>query len=338
MGMPLVSVLIPAFNSARWIVESLESVLSQEGVNVEVIVADNGSGDGTPEVVRQAFGNRVRVVHEPVRGAGAARNRLLDEAKGDFIQFLDADDLLEPAKIRRQLDILQASGADVVWGPFWTYEFQATESRFAKSRRIAPTIGEDVACSILKPSGFLQLGCLLIRRTPLVESLRMDNGESAPTEDVRYVLELALGGARFVEQQENSGLLFRQHSDYRWSSVSSARFWSACATNARLVEQCWRGRGELNEEQASALIDVFINAARAFWASDRDKFALTLSHLAEIDPGWQRRLPARLRLTSRLFGYATAERLAYAYRQMRRATSLGHARRAPSSAKRAELG
>jgi glycosyltransferase involved in cell wall biosynthesis len=323
MGMPLVSVLIPAFNSARWISESLESVLSQTDANLEVIVADNGSSDGTPDVVRQGFGGRVRVVHEATRGAGAARNRLLDEAKGDFLQFLDADDLLEPGKIRRQLDILQASGGDVVWGPFWTYERQATESHFTKRRRIAPQIGDDVACSILKPTGFLQLGCLLIRRTPFVESLRMDNGESAPTEDVRYVLELALGGARFVEQEEDSGLLFRQHSDYRWSSVSSSRFWSACATNARLVEGYWRGRGELSAEQSATLIDVFINAARAFWSADRDRFALTLVHLNEIDPNWQRRLPTRLRLTSRLFGYATAERLASAYRQLRRAASRG---------------
>ena len=322
MDGPLVSVLIPAFNAARWISETIDSVLRQTGVRLEVLIADNGSTDSTPAIIQRSFGSRVRLLHEGVRGAGATRNRLLEEAQGDFLQFLDADDLLEEGKIRRQLDVLDQTGADVVWGPFWLYEQVAEGQPFVRTRRIEPQIGEDVACSVLKATGFLQLGCLLIRRTPLVRSLKMDNGESAPTEDIRYVLELALGGARFVAQEQDSGLLFRQHGEYRWSRVSSARFWSACATNARLVERCWRERGSLNDEQITVLTDVFINAARAFWNTEPMKFEATVAHLNAMNPRWQHRLPARLRITSQLIGYRAAERLASAYRSIRRGAGM----------------
>ena len=322
MNASLVSVLIPAFNSAQWIGESVESALTQTGAPLEVIVSDNGSSDGTPDIVTKSFGARVRLVREATRGAGANRNRLLEEAKGEFIQFLDADDLLEPGKIARQLDLMKKSGADVVWGPFWTYERDEEQQQFGKRRRIVPQIGDDVACSVLRPAGFLQLGCLLIRRTPFVSSLRMDNGDSAPTEDVRYVLELALGGARFVGQAEDSGLLFRQHTDYRWSRVSSAKFWSSCSTNAQVVERHWRERGPLNSDQMAALIDVFINAARAFWNVDGGKFEATVAHLESLDRRWQRRLPSRLRLASGIIGYRATERLASAYRRLRRPDSL----------------
>jgi glycosyltransferase involved in cell wall biosynthesis len=100
---PLVSVLIPAYNAQEWIAETIRSALAQTWPNKEIIVVDDGSRDGTARVARQFESEGVRVVTKPNEGAAATRNRAFEQSKGDFIQWLDADDLLSPDKIERQL-------------------------------------------------------------------------------------------------------------------------------------------------------------------------------------------------------------------------------------------
>lgn len=103
---PLVSILVPAHNAAQWISETLRSALGQTHANLEVIVVDDGSSDGTVDVVRSFADDRPRLIQQENKGACAARNRALAEARGDFIQYLDADDLLAPEKIELQLERL----------------------------------------------------------------------------------------------------------------------------------------------------------------------------------------------------------------------------------------
>lgn len=100
----LVSVILPAFNAADYITESLESVVSQEGpFDLEVIVVDDGSTDDTRERAVSFAG--VRLVSQANAGPSAARNRGISMAKGDFIAFLDSDDLWPPGKLAAQLAV-----------------------------------------------------------------------------------------------------------------------------------------------------------------------------------------------------------------------------------------
>lgn len=103
MSEPLVSILIPAYNAERFLGEALESALAQTWPRTEVVVVDDGSTDGTRALARQFEGRGVRVVAQENRGASAARNRALEEAQGDFIQYFDADDVLAPDKIEHQV-------------------------------------------------------------------------------------------------------------------------------------------------------------------------------------------------------------------------------------------
>ncbi len=100
---PLVSILIPAFNARRWVKSSVESALNQSWRNKEIIVVDDGSTDNTPQILKGFSSKIVKVVTQENRGAAAARNTALSYAQGDFIQWLDADDLLAETKIETQL-------------------------------------------------------------------------------------------------------------------------------------------------------------------------------------------------------------------------------------------
>jgi glycosyltransferase involved in cell wall biosynthesis len=107
---PLVSILIPCYNSELWLAQTLESALGQTWSNIEVILVDDGSTDNSLSIAKSYESCTVKVISQENQGASAARNRALKEAHGDFIQYLDADDLLALDKIERQLNILGFDG------------------------------------------------------------------------------------------------------------------------------------------------------------------------------------------------------------------------------------
>lgn len=114
-----VSVIIPCFNAAAYIGETLGSVFAQTWPNVEVIVVDDGSTDNSAAVIK-GFGS-TKLIFQDRRGAAAARNRGWAEASGDFIQFLDADDIIDPDKISLQVARLRERPdcvASAEWGRF----------------------------------------------------------------------------------------------------------------------------------------------------------------------------------------------------------------------------
>ncbi len=105
---PLVSVVMPLYNSAATVKESLESVLSQTYPNLEVLVVNDGSTDDGVAICQGYEDPRVRVVHQQNRGLAGARNTGIRQAKGEFLGFLDSDDLWMPAKVERHVAHLQA--------------------------------------------------------------------------------------------------------------------------------------------------------------------------------------------------------------------------------------
>jgi glycosyltransferase involved in cell wall biosynthesis len=101
---PLVSILIPAYNAQHWIADAIKSALAQTWQRKEVVIVDDGSSDETLRVASEFAANGVCVVTQPNQGAAAARNKAFSVCQGDYIQWLDADDLLAPDKVEKQLD------------------------------------------------------------------------------------------------------------------------------------------------------------------------------------------------------------------------------------------
>lgn len=122
MSAPLVSILVPCFDAARWLPATLESALAQTWPHTEIIVVDDGSQDDSLAIARSFEPRGVRVFSQRNAGASAARNQALREARGEFFQFLDADDLLSPQKISAQIRLLETRPAGTLasctWGRF----------------------------------------------------------------------------------------------------------------------------------------------------------------------------------------------------------------------------
>ena len=130
---PLVSILIPCHNSETWLGETIKSALSQTWNNKEIILVDDGSTDNSLQIAKSFESSAVKIISQKNKGASAARNTALKNARGDFIQYLDADDLLAADKIRQQINLLQQSNcnhnylAAASWGRFYT---STTEAKF----------------------------------------------------------------------------------------------------------------------------------------------------------------------------------------------------------------
>jgi len=143
---PLVSIIVPCYNAEQYVGEAIRSALGQTYPNVEVIVIDDGSTDGSLEGIG-SFGEAIRWETGPNRGGSAARNRGLALARGELVQFLDADDLLDPEKLALQVPPVVAGKADVVYCDWQTVEIDRPD----RVRRFSsPYDGEDPVCFILK--------------------------------------------------------------------------------------------------------------------------------------------------------------------------------------------
>src|SRR5207253_7146402 len=132
---PLVSILIPAYNAGPWIGDTIKSALNQTWPRKEIIVVDDGSRDETVAIARQFTSNDVTVISQENQGASAARNKALQLSQGDYIQWLDADDLLAPDKIERQLESVDYSQSNRVllcsaWGHFC---YRSYKARFVRT-------------------------------------------------------------------------------------------------------------------------------------------------------------------------------------------------------------
>ena len=119
MSTARVTIAIPCYNAERWIAACVESALAQTWPAKEIIVTDDGSTDGSLALLEK-FGTAIRLLRTDHRGGNHARNTALQNATGEWLQFLDADDYLEPEKLARQFaETTGGADADVIYSPTW---------------------------------------------------------------------------------------------------------------------------------------------------------------------------------------------------------------------------
>ncbi len=161
----LVSVIIPCFNGEKFVADAIESALNQTYRHKEVIVVDDGSTDGSVQVI-QRYGDRIRWVTGPNRGGSAARNAGLQMAAGELVQFLDADDLLHPNKLEKQVPLHDDPAIDLVYSDWYRCVLRMPDRRTLC--QVVP-VSEDPVLLALDPQN-IQTDSPLHKRSSLIRA------------------------------------------------------------------------------------------------------------------------------------------------------------------------
>lgn len=308
-----VSVVIPSYNAARWIQETIQSVLSQRVKDVEIIVVDDGSTDETPRIVESEFPS-VRLMRSTHRGASGARNVGTAEATGEFIQYVDADDVLAPGKIQKQIELLQTSLGDVAYGD-WQRLVPDGLDNFARGEVVVRRMKRTPDLELF--GNFWCPPAVYLFRRSIVDKVGKWNERLPVIQDARFALDCALHGATFAYC---SGIVayYRNHSEGSLSKRDPVAFVRDVHVNALEVEAWWQQHGGLTAERKDAVIGVLAYVARSSYERDPSTFEAVHSHLEKLRPGFVPDRPQKLAVISRLVGYRRAEALAWAFRRMKR--------------------
>jgi glycosyltransferase involved in cell wall biosynthesis len=211
--MPTISVIIPAFNAQATIKETIASVQAQTFSDFEIIVIDDGSTDGTLELVSTIKDERLRIFSYENGGVAVARNRGISHATGEFIALLDADDLWTPDKLELQLAALQKyPEAGVAYS--WTYfKYEEDESSYADES----SFFEGNVYADLLVRNFLHNGSNPLIRGKAIESVGEFDPVCVPCEDWDFYLRLAVQWTFVLVPK--SQILYRQSSGSASSKV-----------------------------------------------------------------------------------------------------------------------
>ena len=253
MSSPLVSIIIPCFNGEHFVREAIQSALDQTYPSKEVIAIDDGSTDGSLSVIKE-FESKIRWESGPNRGGGAARNRGLNMANGEYIQFLDADDLLDQKKLETQIPALVESGADLVYSDWRQCAINRPET--TRVCKVVPRSKDPVIIALQKQN--IQTNAAIIKKEVLfrVKGFRED---LTCSQERDLFLRLACSGARFSYLPETLHTL-RQRSD----SVSFDEVPVRLVLHDLLVNTYGKleKKGDLNDERKEAFAILIASGAR----------------------------------------------------------------------------
>jgi glycosyltransferase involved in cell wall biosynthesis len=200
---PLVSILIPAFNAQEWIADTIRSALAQTWQPKEIIVVDDGSTDQTLRIAQQFESDSVRVVSQENQGAAAARNKALSLSRGDYIQWLDADDLLASDKIARQIEALDPGGRrrTLLSSSFGQFMYRPYRARFIPTALWCDLSPAEFLLRKLGQRVFMQTAVWLVSRE-LAEAAGPWDISMISDDDGEYFCRvlLASDGIRFVRE------------------------------------------------------------------------------------------------------------------------------------------
>jgi glycosyltransferase involved in cell wall biosynthesis len=309
---PRVSVIVPCRNAAPWLAETLASVLHQTGPSLELIVVDDGSDDASPAIA-EAAGPRIRLLRQPPRGVSAARNAGTAAATGEFLQYLDADDLLEPSTLAARVAALDSSGADVALTP-WVRWKAGGDGVFRAGEVERTMLGPRPEIDLLTDAWWPP-GAVLYRRT-IVDRIGGWREDLPIIQDARFLLDSALRGGRFTQLAE-TGLKYREHG-HSLSRRDPLAFAADCYRSAADLEWHWTREGTLDRERRDALVRVYAHVARATFTRDRALFDEAYGRAVRLEPRFQPDGPRALRLLSSFIGYRPAEHVASWWRASKR--------------------
>lgn len=307
MNQPQVSIIIPAWNAQLWLAEAIESALGQGVASKEVIVVDDGSGDQTAAIARTFEPRGVRLLVQANRGASAARNAGLAAASGEWIQFLDADDVLDPLKIQLQLSAVGQAPGQLAAGPWGVFERETDHAVFTPEPSWCSDSPVDWLVRLWTTRSMMHPASWLCHRS-VIERAGGWNEELSLDDDGEFFARVVLAstGVTFVP---DARVFYRRHAGPRLSASRGDKAWSSGFRAIESKERALRAA----EDSPRTRRACATHYARFAW--DNFPEAGELARLAEqrwreLDPAVSPpRGSAREYLLSRLIGWHAARRL-----------------------------
>lgn len=302
---PKVSILIPCYNAEKWIAYAIQSALEQSYVNKEVVVVDDGSKDGSLEIIK-SFGNKVRYETGPNKGGNVARNLLLELSEGEWLQYLDADDYLLPSKIENQINALEEE-TDVLFSPS-VLEFNEANTIIQK---VLPIPQPHDPFTLLARWYLPQTGSPLWRKKSILDVGGWKEDQPVCQEHELY-LRLLMGGKKFTYFPKAESV-YRQ-----WSETTLWKKNQSFTRRHRLViedklEKYLLENNLMTKDRQWAINMARFETARKEWQTDPHE---ATNIIASISTRYGKFLPEgdsaplKYKLAFALFGFSRAEKLA----------------------------
>lgn len=330
--METVSILIPCYNAEHFVRDAIESALAQTWPHCEVIVVDDGSTDDSLAAAKEYETEGVHVIQQPNQGPSAARNRALEAASGDYIQYLDADDFLHPEKIGAQVETLRESGPRTMavcsTVQFWNGEPPKSGQPTPGTDQVPWLNSSDPVQWLVKlwtPGlgwGMVQTGAWLVPRSVVEDAGPWD--EQITVDDDGEYFTRAVLESNGIRHTADGCVYYRQYYGSRvssWRSQSDLEGWLRSIDSKRdhLLPQA---AGETHADAAVALARQYLTLACEAYphhegiAETAEKRARALGNKPRKPPqlmgSWW------LDTISSLSNWWMARRLQYYYRRARR--------------------
>ena len=313
---PFVSILIPCYNAEHWIDAAIRSALCQTHGDKEVIVVDDGSTDSSLDIIRR-YDGQIQWETGPNMGGNHARNRLLELASGEWLQYLDADDYLSVTKLARQLQHLQSHpDADVIYSPVILEYWDKNATRVTHVETQDVQISDD-PWTLLIRWRMPQTGGPLWKKS-IVEAVSGWNKNQPCCQEADLYLRLLQHGANFTYCNE-AGAVYRQ-----WSQNTVCTKDPLLSISKRLdiidaAEAHLQTNGQLTNEQLIAIAETRMEVARLVYRLD-PIVARSVERQARLQLPARKlpkaaAFPSTYRVAYRLLGFGGAEWLAKATRR-----------------------
>lgn len=310
---PKVSILIPCYSAEQWIGQAVESALNQTYPNKEVIVVDDGSTDGSLEVIK-SFGDRIRWETGPNRGGNVARNQLLELSTGEWLQYLDADDYLLPDKIEKQSKFLsEVPQADIIYSPS-IFEYCEGDNPCQEML----TIPEPHDPWILLTRWYLpQTGSPLWRKQAIVDVGGWKVAQPCCQENELY-LRLLIAGKHF-EYFNEPGSVYRQWSESTTCKKDKSETYRRRLEIKDKIEQHLESIGELSNLRQDAINQARFECARILWLANQQWATQVIAKIRARDKSFiplGNTAPLSYRFTYQVLGFSMAENMAKTKRNL----------------------
>lgn len=223
--MPLISIIMPAFNAERFLEDSIQTVLNQTFTDWELLIVNDGSTDRTVNIVEAHTkkDERVKLINQENKGVGAARNKAIRASQGEWIAFLDSDDLWNPEKLQKQMDTVNTIfGIDLVFSDGWIFyennlnELQQYFYYLSNSKdAIIPVanFSGDVMYKMQYRYNYVPILSVLVKKSVLAKvGFQEERKYYQGCEDLDYWIRIAKAGAEFYGMNEKL-FYYRKHNN-----------------------------------------------------------------------------------------------------------------------------